>query len=237
METSALRANIPFISSTAARSDLSCRQRSRRACVLPLYQWISLGDGRISEVETAIQGISISDPLEVTRAGVDPFTVWTDQRARMLRTNLYNLLRAAGPTEIRSRCGLPAADAMAGGERRGRRTAAGHRTSRKAVQEERAQDRKAGIIWRKKAATEVMRTARHAVLLQNQKVGSIYIGVLGMKLGAPLSGKGQRMCSLSALKDTCLQPLAPTFCFLTTTPCPYPSPPPLSFGTMTVPNK
>lgn len=37
------------------------------------------------------------DPSEGKRAGVDPFALWTAQRARRLRQNLYNLLRAAGP--------------------------------------------------------------------------------------------------------------------------------------------
>eukprot|EP00752_Nemacystus_decipiens_P004479 g4091.t1 len=142
------------------------------ACILPLYEWLSLGDGEIGAVETAIRNRSISDPAEAKRAGVDPFALWTEQRARRLRTNLFNLLTAAGPREIRSRCGV----AAAGDGRRGVRSrrAGVHREGGggggKPVDDEFEEKGVFRSLDRSKAAKTAVRSARAAVLRQNQKL-------------------------------------------------------------------
>lgn len=143
------------------------RQASRRVCVIPLYRWVSLGDGRISGMERAIRNISVCDPSEAARPGVDPFTVWNNQRTRMLRTNLYNLLRAAGSREVRSRCGL---DGTAAARRRERRSAVVSESCRSRGGEgDDVEERAADSTRRRQAAKEAVLLARDTVLRQNQK--------------------------------------------------------------------
>lgn len=176
MEIAACGAHIAVGSSPTGSANFPQHEPSHRACVLPLYKWLSLGDGRVSGAERAVQDRSVSDPSEATRAGVNPSTVWADQRARTLRTNLYNLLRAAGPREVRSRC---RSEDAAGGEgaargARGRRTVGGRGVNREDEMNKRAEDNALGSDFRKNRAHETMRAARAAVLKQNQKVGYQY---------------------------------------------------------------
>lgn len=175
MDIAACGVHIAAGSSPPALAETPQHQPSRRVCVLPLYQWLSLGDGRVSGAETAIQDRSVSNPSEATRAGVNPVTVWTDQRARTLRTNLYNLLRAAGPREIRSRCRPE--DVAGGGsaERgaRGRRPVRGRGVNREDGIHQRAEDKKSSSDLRKNRTHETVQAARASVLKQNQKVHGV----------------------------------------------------------------
>lgn len=155
-------------------------QASRRVCVIPLYGWLSLGNGRIGGMERAIINMSVSDPSEATRAGVDPFTVWNNQRTRMLRSNIYNLLRAAGSREIRSRCGLARNDGTAATAKgRERQPAVESGPYRPRDEDEEIEERAADSARRKKAAKEAAHRARNTVLGQNQKART---GLLVVKL-------------------------------------------------------
>lgn len=176
MELNTSGTQIPLVPLIEPAEQLPLHRTSRRACIIPLYQWLSLGDGGISGVEKAFEQRSICSSSEAIRVGVDPFTAWTDQRARTLRRNLYNLLRAAGPREIMSRCGLVTDDRVVGRGGARKKNASGQGKSREddieeGVEEKRA-EKNAGSLRRRKAANEAVRSARDAVLKQNQKVGN-----------------------------------------------------------------
>ena len=114
--------------------------------------------------------ISVSEPSEAKRAGVDPFTVWNNQRTRMLRSNIYNILRAAGSREVRSRCGLTRNDGTAASAKgRERQPAAESGPYRARDEDEEVEERAADSARRKITAKEAVHRARDTVLNQNQK--------------------------------------------------------------------
>ena len=169
MERATSGTHIPLAPFAEEAPNLPQHQASRRVCVIPLYEWLSLGDGRIGGMERAIINMSVSDPSEATRAGVDPFTVWNNQRTRMLRANVYNLLRAAGSREIRSRCVLAGNDGTAAAKGRGRQSATESGPYKRRGEDEDLEERAADSARRKKAAKEAVHRARDTVLSQNQK--------------------------------------------------------------------
>lgn len=121
-------------------------------------------------MEKAIMNISVSDPSEAMRAGVDPVTVWNNQRTRILRSNIYNFLRAAGSREIRSRCGLTRNDGTAAAPKgRERQPAVESVPYRPRDEDEDVEERAADSARKKKAAKEAVHRARDTVLSQNQK--------------------------------------------------------------------
>lgn len=172
METSSTGANILLASLPQEQPHLPRPHRSSQACVFPLYQWISLGDGRSCGFEAAIRYHSVVDPSRARQAGVDPFLVWTHQRSRKLRTNLFNMLRAAGPKEIRNRCGLTVEGGAPGGSRRGEIRPLERSANREDSAESSIDSRKSVIFRRTKRAKESVRAAREAVLKQHDNVRS-----------------------------------------------------------------
>lgn len=88
---------------TSAHDRVHHSNKSCRVCVLPLYHWLSLGDSGIDGLEGVIRKYSVADTPEAIGKGLDTTAVWMEQRASSLRSNLYNMLIAAGPREIRSR--------------------------------------------------------------------------------------------------------------------------------------
>ena len=131
-------------------------------------------------MQRAIRNISISDPSEATRSGVDPSIVWNNQRIRMLRTNLHHMLRAAGSKEVRSRCGL---EGTAAGRERDKPDASRSEPFRPRGEDDDVEERVANSARRRKAAKEAVLCARDTVLRQNQKVRTAVAVGLGCVRG------------------------------------------------------
>lgn len=147
-------------------------------------------------MENAIRNMSVSDPSKATRAGVDPFTIWNNQRTRLLRANINNLHRAAGSREIRSRCGLATTtDRARGCGRPLGIEESGPYSYRPRGEEEDVEERAADSARRRKAAKEAVHSARDTVLRQNQKVKALsknavqYIADMWMRSDAVLASE------------------------------------------------
>lgn len=148
------------------------RQPSYRACVFPLYRWISLGDGLISSLEAVIGDHSVSNDAEVARAGVNPCEVLDHHQARTLRANLHDMLKSTRLTE--TRCYDRAEDES------GKMSGGGQRmTIRRAKKGVVAEDERgfggsnAERNLQRRPPKRGMYAARKAVLQHNEKVGEL----------------------------------------------------------------
>lgn len=159
---------------TEASEELSSRlyhrQASYRACVFPLYRWISLGDGLISSLEAVIGEHSVSNDAKVARVGVNPCEVLDHHQARRLRANLHDMLKGTRLTE--TRCHDRADDEI------GKTSGGGQRmTTRRAKKVVIGEDERgvggsnAERNLQRRPPNRRMYEARKAVLQHNEKVG------------------------------------------------------------------
>ena len=150
-------------------------KKGRRICVLPLYQWISLGDGIIDSVDAMFRDRSVSSSASLTRAGVSVgiCTARTNNLDRTLQASLHDVSRNARSTEVHCRSGSGTADSAVGkGGRGGRRSAAPS-----TAQEDGDEDRFENWKLCRESANKEARAAREAVLRQNEEVRNHLVNI------------------------------------------------------------